>query len=302
MRRSRAPERGIAFLLAAALSTIGAAHLNAQGNPFTSNRQSTAQAAPRAQAADPALVRVQMDLRDRMAEAFAGWKGSRSAKMLWAVLGAAFLYGFLHALGPGHRKTVVFSVYLARRAPALEPLLVGLGLSALHAGSSIAVMAALKGAAGALSGVSADISVLMEGVSWSILVLASMALLAHALVEARKRKPAEDRALGIGALLLSGIYPCPGAMLVLILSLNLGLEGLGVAAVGSMSLGMSLPIVASGYLAWLGRIGLFMGLKKRERAISLLSLIVELSGYALLFAFSLFMALPFILGLFRQAA
>jgi ABC-type nickel/cobalt efflux system permease component RcnA len=76
----------------------------------------------------------------------------------------------------------------------------------------------------------------------------------------------------------------------------------GVLAVFAMSLGMSIPIIAAGYLAWFGRTGIFLGLRAREDRIARLSAGVEFAGYLLLLGFSLYMAQPFLLSLLRMIA
>jgi ABC-type nickel/cobalt efflux system permease component RcnA len=55
----------------------------------------------------------------------------------------AFLYGILHAPGPGYRKTVIFSLYLARKAPAWEPAGTGSLLAVLYAGTAIVLLIAV---------------------------------------------------------------------------------------------------------------------------------------------------------------
>jgi ABC-type nickel/cobalt efflux system permease component RcnA len=67
-----------------------------------------------------------------------------------------------------------------------------------------------------------------------------------------------------------------------------------------MSLGMSIPIIAAGYLAWFGRTGLFGALKKNERKAARIGAAVSLAGYSFLLAFSVYMAEPFIASLVRM--
>lgn len=291
--------RAVCAFFSLILAFAMALPLAAQANPFTVRSGQGAVAPVRGSRPVAALVRMQADLKDAIAERFSDWRVSASPGILFSVLAAAFLYGFFHALGPGHRKTVVFSLYLARKAPWWEPLGMGILLSILHAGISVILMLILKGASGSLSASSGRVAVWMEGIAYSLLVILSLGLLIHALQGIIRRKPHEDRVMGAGAIILTGFFPCPGAILILVLSLSLGMMGLGIAAVASMSLGMSIPIIVSGYLAWLGRQGLFLGLKKHERTLSTASGIVEMSGYLILLAFSLFLALPFIESLFR---
>ncbi|HOQ93535.1 MAG TPA: hypothetical protein PKW26_07965, partial [Treponemataceae bacterium] len=105
--------------------------------------------------------------------------------------------------------------------------------------------------------------------------------------------------ISLSAFIFSGIYPCPGAVLVLILSFTLNIIKLGITSVLVMSLGMSIPILISAYIAWAGREGLFYFFKNKEGIISKLSFIIELLGYALLLAFSFYIAWPFLIGLLR---
>jgi ABC-type nickel/cobalt efflux system permease component RcnA len=53
--------------------------------------------------------------------------------------------------------------------------------------------------------------------------------------------------MSLETILLTGIYPCPGAILVLVLSLTLDITGIGILAVFAMSLGLSIPIIDSEY-------------------------------------------------------
>ena len=59
------------------------------------------------------LTIFQGDLREKIASFFRNWKtaeGSAKSTIFWGIIGVAFLYGILHAAGPGHRKTIVFSL------------------------------------------------------------------------------------------------------------------------------------------------------------------------------------------------
>lgn len=257
----------------------------------------------RASRADPALVARQATLRDALGDAFYSWKEGANRSSLWAVLGVAFAYGLLHALGPGHRKTVVFSLYLARNAPPWEPAGTGALLALLHAGAAVVVLLCLRGVSGAISGRADNIGVYMEGSAYLLLIAVALYLVVKAIRDlARGDDRGKGGASGLGTILLTGIYPCPGAILVLVLSLSLDIVGLGVLAVLSMSLGMTIPIVAAGYLAWFGRTGLFRALKSREASLARISSALELVGYTVLLSFAAYMAEPFLLSIVRAAA
>jgi ABC-type nickel/cobalt efflux system permease component RcnA len=291
-------------VLAVALFLACLAQLAA--NPFMGSGASAAKgdsraiAPVRANGANPDLVSRQATLRDTLGDAFYSWKEGSSGSELRAILVVAFLYGILHALGPGHRKTVVFSLYLARNAPAWEPAGTGALLALLHAGAAVVILFGLRGVSGAISGRADNIGLYMEGFAYLLLAMVALYLVVKAAVDLLRGSPrSASGTASLGTILLTGIYPCPGAILVLVLSLSLDIVGIGVLAVVSMSLGMAIPIVAAGYLAWFGRTGLFRALKRREERLARVSAAFELFGYSFLLAFALYMVAPFSLSLLR---
>ena len=267
----------------------------------TSKTSARVQPSPvRVAAPNQNLVTRQMELRNKLAGYFRSWKENHTQAVLWEILAVAFLYGVIHAVGPGHRKTVVFSVYLARSAPWWEPAGTGLLLSFLHGGAAIVLLLIFQGVSGAISGKADTVATYMEGFTMMLLIGVASVMVAQAvreLIHGGTDNHNDKRSLG--AILISGIYPCPGAILILILSLTLGITGTGILAVCAMSLGMSIPIIASAYLAWFGRTGLFLGLKKNEKKIGIISSTIALTGYLVLLVFSVYIALPFIVSLPR---
>ena len=95
--------------------------------------------------------------------------------------------------------------------------------------------------------------------------------------------------------LISGLYPCPGAILVLILSHTLGIMVSGIFSVIAMSAGMMIPIAIAGYLAWFGREGVFRILKDRGNVIRVVSLVLTVASCIFLCIFSIYIAWPFLI-------
>ena len=261
-------------------------------------------------------LQAQRSLREKLGTSFYEWKElenstnpddkKQARTIFFTILLVAFVFGFFHALGPGHRKTIVFSFYISRKAPWWEPLLVSLSLAGLHAGSAIVIMLILSNVSGAISGRADTIAKWMEGVSYCILIVTALVLLTHTIAEqiiyTRKRKSHEEtiierKKISLTAFIFSGIYPCPGAVLVLVLAFTLQMIQLGILSVISMSIGMAFPILISAYIAWTGREGLFYFFKQKETSISKLTFVIEVVGYVFLLAFSLYIAWPFIMGL-----
>ena len=179
-------------------------------------------------------------------------------------------------------------------------------LSLLHAGSAIIIILLLKGLTGSISQKADVIAKWMEGFSYVLLILTASILIIHSITDfikqhkqAKNNKDSKRKTISLSAFIVSGIYPCPGAVLVLVLSYTLNAIPLGIFSVLSMSLGMSIPIIASAYFAWAGREGLFYFFKSKQSTIGLISFIAEVLGYTILFIFSLYIAWPFILGLIK---
>lgn len=233
-------------------------------------------------------------LRDHLAAVLGQWAAQPTPQALGVLLALAFAYGVVHALGPGHRKVIVFTLYLARRAPWWEPLAMGTLLAALHGGTAVVLLLVFHQAKGALSVATHLPALVLEGLSYSLLVVLALVLWVQAWKEARNPPTTGDQSRGLGALLLSGLYPCPGALLILIFSLSQDILTMGILAVGAMSLGMALPIVAFAYLGWAGRTGLLSLFRGQEARWRQGGHWLELGAYTLLFALSLWIAWPFL--------
>lgn len=269
-------------------------------NPFTGNKKSPSPV--RQSRPNSHIVESQRFLHQQLADYINEWSQHHSYKELFVILFFAFLYGVIHAIGPGHRKTVIFSFYITRKASALEPLWVSFILAFSHGGVALLLAFIFKGVAGAMTVNTNDASIYLEGYSFILLIFLSFFSILHVFVEHfSKHKYNEKRTekLKLSALLFTGLYPCPAALLVLVLTFALNIVSLGVLAIFVMSLGMCIPITVSGYLAWFGRKSLFNKLKNKKMA-GYVSMILELLGYVFLFCFSLYTAMPFILSLINK--
>lgn len=266
------------------------------GNPFLGAPEKETPQVARTGPALPGLTERQLAVRSRMADLLLSIRAGDSPRLVGLLWAMAFFYGVLHASGPGHRKTVVFSLYLSRRARWFEPLGLGLLLSALHAGAAVLLILLYRSAAGPLLSRSINATTMqMEGWAYTILLLLSLLLLAGSLRHAFKghhSHQGKDRSLL--AVALTGFFPCPGAVMLLIFTLTQKMLPLGILTVGIMSLGMALPISAAGYLAYCGKKGLFSVLKKKEHLLHWASVLMEAGGYAFLLFFSFLMAKPFL--------
>ncbi len=213
----------------------------------------TARLAPLQQEANRRLAALGRELRD---EPF--------GPSFWVFMALAAGYGALHALGPGHGKTMVGAYFLARGHSRLrgylEGLLVSLAASGAHTLSGVLLVLA----AGALllpvsSSLDQAGSLLMR-LSAAALTLAGLVMALRAARELRGREQNHDEARsaprqdgadalpalrdGLGVALAVGVVPCPVAALVFSFCLTLGIAWAGAAAMLAMALGMGLTTFA----------------------------------------------------------
>jgi len=193
------------------------------------------------------------------------------------ILGAmviAFAFGALHALGPGHGKTIVGAYLVGERGTARHALLLGLLVTATHTSAVFAL---------AFITLYASQFIVPERLyPWLsllsgllVVLLGSVLLISRARGFVRRR--AEQREHGhahepehghshelppsvswksLAALGISGgILPCPSALVVLLGAISLHRVGLGLLLVLAFSVGLATVLVAIGLgLVWAGRL------------------------------------------------
>jgi len=294
---TRTSLRGLATaaLVAATLFLAPAVY----ANPFFSESEASTPRSRTPSSQGP-LVESQRSLRERSADAIRGFADNPSGAALAGLLGAALLYGILHAAGPGHRKTVVFSLFLGRKAGPWEPLAAGFLSASIHAGVGMLLVGGLSVAYGAVAGLGdADrIAALVDISTFGVLIALSTILSGLKVVGMLRHRGCLHGRKGSGSgnlygiIIVSSLVPCPGSTMLLLFAIYAGLAWLGVAAVIAMSVGMGLVISIAGYMAYAGRERLFARLKASERAMALVSDALELLSYLLVLGFSLYMAWP----------
>jgi nickel/cobalt exporter len=189
--------------------------------------------------------------------------------------GLAFLYGVIHALGPGHGKLVVVSYFLSREARFGRGLLMGLQIAIFHVLSAIVVV----GLADLLlrrtfGGPPAEVA----GVrlfSYGLIALIGAVMLIQAIRRAQQRRagievagaccggahaghhqrPGEGRErVEQGGLSLGvGLVPCTGAVLILLYAMANDILFAGVLLAVAIAAGMAITMGGLGILSVIAR-------------------------------------------------
>ena len=157
---------------------------------------------------------------------------------LIAAMAVAVLFGLVHALMPGHGKTVLVSYYLGHAGNLFGSIASSAILVLTHVGSAIVlvlagftVMRATIGGAGRAPGFELASAVLILGVGLWLLWRAMRPHAPHA---------GDGPALAAAA----GLVPCPLTTFIMIYAVGNGIVLAGLLVTASMAAGMTLTIAA----------------------------------------------------------
>lgn len=196
----------------------------------------------------------------------------------WALVLMSFLYGVLHAAGPGHGKAVLTTYLLTHRSRLNRGIAMGTTAALLQGVTALLLVYGLIGLAGWLPRETETASLWATRVSFTLLAIVGLYLLVRAAgplsesVRQLRRETGEVRhdhadhvhgagcgcrhlpsaveidAVGsrhaaAGVVLAIGLRPCSGAVLVLILAAVMDLTWHGAFAVMAMSVGTAITVV-----------------------------------------------------------
>ncbi len=136
--------RGLRILLTAVALLFGVAPAHAT-DPLTGRGGATPAetAAPFAPGLVVRLAQAQRRLNDAISAAFREVRDNGSPTAIAVILGLAFLYGVLHAIGPGHGKAVVASYFVGTRARWTSGIAMGSLISLIQGVTAIVLVGLL---------------------------------------------------------------------------------------------------------------------------------------------------------------
>jgi nickel/cobalt exporter len=230
---------------------------------------------------------------DGFANSLAG--GNTHGLLIVFLLAAAFGWGALHALSPGHGKSMVAGYLVGSRGAPRHAVILGLTVTATHTAAVFALglitLAASQyvlpedlypwlGIASGLMVVTIGLSVMRSRLRrWQAMRTANGRGVgahdhgahghhhdhghAHGQLGARAGEPITMRGL-IGLGVSGGIVPCPSALVVLIAAISQHRVGLGMVLILAFSLGLAATLTAIGLVViWGGRLVQRLRLERR---------------------------------------
>ena len=205
-----------------------------------------------------------------------------------ALAGLSFVYGVLHAVGPGHGKAIISSYVVANEETARRGIVISFIAAAMQALTAVALVSVLLLAFNATGLQLTAWSNQLESVSYAMVALVGLYMLVTQLLRLWRRQQGHavadhaysggghDHAHGhhhtegeacdhmvdaraiagpvsrkkMAAVVFAvGIRPCTGAILVLVFALAQGLFWAGVAATFAMALGTAMTVAVLATIA-----------------------------------------------------
>ena len=229
------------------------------------------------------LVALQHWLYGGMASGLGDVAGGEPKAVLVA-MAAAVLFGALHALMPGHGKTVLVSYHLGKPAKLRDGVVNGAILTLVHVGLAVVLVIAgfaVISKAFALGGRTPQ----FELASGTLVSLLGAFLLWRSVRRDHHAHHGDGRALA----LVTGMIPCPLTTFIMSYALARGLLAAGLAVTAAMALGMIVTIGGFALAVAFAR-DRFMGLLARtEDWRHRLGVTLEVGGSVLVRVFGLWM-------------
>ena len=205
------------------------------------------------------LLSIQHWLYGGMSDGLGAVVGGDPSAILLA-LSAAILFGAVHALMPGHGKTVLVSYHLGQPARPIEGFVNGSILAVTHVGLAVVLVLAgfaVISRAFAYGGRTPQ----FEAASGVLILLIGAFLLWRSLAGRTSERPTDGKTLA----LVTGMIPCPLTTFILSYALARGVLAAGLAVTAAMTLGMIAMIGGMALIAALARDRFMTLLARTER-------------------------------------
>jgi nickel/cobalt transporter (NicO) family protein len=184
------------------------------------------------------MFELQRWLYESATTALKGFAGTPDFGALAAGLAFAAVFGFVHALMPGHGKIALVSYYLGRPSGILSGAVTSAILILTHVGSAIVlVLAGFAVLRHTLAGVGRAPA--FEAASAILVIVIGVWLLVRALRHSHAHTEAGSRALAFA----TGLVPCPLTTFIMVYASTRGIVGAGLLLTGAMALGMIATIL-----------------------------------------------------------
>lgn len=250
------------------------------------------------------IVEEQKVLREKLTAAISAMK-SGDWGAIWKFLLICLVYGMLHALGPGHGKSIVVGYFIARRGRWRQGVALGAGITVTHTMSAVILLLILYAIFKATVFTAFETGRIgIERASYALIMLTGVLLVVLAIRDVIKsRKGCEcaariDSAEGtvqngalppvarwreiLGVAAVTGIVPCPAVALIVLFCLLNSMVALSLLGALVICIGMTITNVAFGIAAVAFRKGIDKG-SAHTRIATKIYTVATLAGGVIIF-------------------
>jgi len=251
------------------------------------------------------IAEEQKVLREKLTAAISAMK-SGDWDAIWKFLAICLVYGMLHALGPGHGKSIVVGYFIARRGRWRQGVALGAGITVTHTMSAVLLLLILYAIFKATVFSAFETGRIgIERASYALIMLTGVLLVVLAIrdvfkshkgcgcdaqINAAAGTAAESKLppiarwreiLGVAA--VTGIVPCPAVALIVLFCLLNSMVALSLLGALVICIGMTITNVAFGIAAVAFRKGIDKGSAHTHIATKIYT-VATLAGGVIIFA------------------
>ena len=250
------------------------------------------------------IAEEQKVLREKLTAAISAMKrGDWDA--IWKFLAICLVYGMLHALGPGHGKSIVVGYFIARRGRWRQGVALGAGITVTHTMSAVLLLLILYAIFKATVFNAFETGRIgIENASYVLVMLTGILLVVLGIKDfVTQRKQAKiavqegtvakldsEKALPptarwreiLGVAAVTGIVPCPAVALIVLFCLLNSMVALSLLGALVICIGMTITNVAFGIAAVAFRKGIDKG-SAHTRIATKLYTVATLAGGVIIF-------------------
>ncbi|OQY39016.1 MAG: hypothetical protein B6229_04640 [Spirochaetaceae bacterium 4572_7] len=204
------------------------------------------------------------------------------------ILLLSFIYGVIHALGPGHRK-IVISTYLlaAKKATIKDGIQISLISALLHSGSGVLLIIILTRIYSKVEpSIVNKLSLSLQGISYILLLALSIILIILKVLSLKPKKRSKEPKKTLWIILTTSLFPCPGAITIMLFSISINMLNVGLFTVLAMSIGIGITLSVISIITIKSKSIIS---ERKNKKVIIISKSIEWLGLIILLLFSIIM-------------
>jgi nickel/cobalt transporter (NicO) family protein len=256
-------------------------------NPFTakSNKDNITSNVPIKNRFFDKIVIWQYKLKQKMSYMINEAKTTKSLKPIISLILIAFIYGIIHAAGPGHGKVIALSYILSQRPKFMHGILFGNLIGLFHGLSGIFFVMIIKILLQKnISGNLDKVSNITQLISFSLILCLGFIIFIKSILKLIKtdKKTDYNKTKLVNPFvsgLAIGIIPCPGVIMIMLFTISMDLTLLGIILGIAVSIGMSVTITSVVLIGMSGKATLLSLISQKNSRLKIEYLIEAIAGF-----------------------